>query len=50
MWPHLLERGCPFLKKDLFKNKVLYLGIDNWENYVKSSQMIALVKGNLLVR
>jgi lipopolysaccharide biosynthesis protein len=47
MWPHLLELGCPFLKKDLFRSKDLYLGIDNWENYVKSTQMIALVKENL---
>ena len=47
MWPHLLELGCPFLKKDLFRNKDLYLGIDNWENYVKSPQMIVLIKENL---
>ena len=44
MWPHLLELGCPFLKKDLFRNKDLYLGIDNWERFVESPQMIALVK------
>jgi hypothetical protein len=47
MWPQLLELGCPFLKKDLFRNKDLYLGIDNWENYVKSPQMIVLIKENL---
>jgi lipopolysaccharide biosynthesis protein len=47
MWPHLLELGCPFLKKDLFRNNDLYLGIDNWENYVKSPQMILLIKENL---
>ena len=47
MWPHLLELGCPFLKKDLFRNKDLYLGIDNWENYVKTPQMIGLIKENL---
>ena len=44
MWPHLLELGCPFLKKDLFRNKELYLGIDSWERFVESPQMIALVK------
>lgn len=44
MWPHLLELGCPFLKKDLFRNKDLYLGIDNWERFVESPQMMALVK------
>ena len=44
MWPHLLELGCPFLKKDLFRNKDLFLGIDNWERFVESPQMIALVK------
>jgi hypothetical protein len=44
MWPHLLELGCPFLKKDLIRNKDLYLGINNWERFVESPQMIALVK------
>jgi hypothetical protein len=44
MWPHLLVLGCPILKKDLFRNKDLYLGIDNWERFVESPQMIALVK------
>lgn len=47
MWPHLLELGCPFLKKDLFRNKDLYLGIDNWERFVESPQMIALVKESI---
>jgi hypothetical protein len=47
MWPHLLELGCPFLKKDLFRNRDLYLGIDNWERFVSSPQMHALVKESI---
>jgi len=47
MWPHLLELGCPFLKKDLLRNKDLYLGINKWESFVVSSSMIELLKESL---
>jgi hypothetical protein len=47
MWPHLLALGCPFLKKDLFRDKDLYLGIGEWDKFVKSPKMISLISESI---
>jgi hypothetical protein len=47
MWPHLLELGCPFLKKDLFRDKDLHLGIEEWDRFVKSPNMISLIRESI---
>lgn len=47
MWPHLLALGCPFLKKDLFRDKDLYLGIEEWYKFVKSPNMISLIRESI---
>ena len=48
MWPHLLELGCPFIKKDLVRGKVIReLGADRWTTYCESVEMENLIKQEL---
>jgi hypothetical protein len=36
MWPHLLELGCPFIKKDLVRGKVIRdLGSEIYKHHVQ---------------
>jgi hypothetical protein len=48
MWPHLLELGCPFIKKDLVRGKVIReLGADRWTAYCESVEIENLIKQEL---
>jgi hypothetical protein len=48
MWPHLLELGCPFIKKDLVRGKVIRnLGADRWTSYCESVEVENLIKQEL---
>ena len=48
MWPHLLELGCPFIKKDLVRGKVIReLGADRWTTYCESVEIENLIKEEL---
>ena len=48
MWPHLLELGCPFIKKDLVRGKVIReLGADRWTTYCESVEIETLIKQEL---
>ena len=48
MWPHLLELGCPFIKKDLVRGKVIRdLGADRWTSYCESVEVENLIKHEL---
>ena len=48
MWPHLLELGCPFIKKDLVRGKVIReLGADRWTTYCESVEIENLIKQEL---
>ena len=48
MWPHLLELGCPFIKKDLVSGKVIReLGADRWTTYCESVEIENLIKQEL---
>ena len=48
MWPHLLELGCPFIKKDLVRGKVIRdLGADRWTSYCESVEVANLIKQEL---
>jgi hypothetical protein len=45
MWPHLMELGCPFLKKDLLRRQYLNTNIDKLlQNYVASPRARKLIK------
>ena len=49
MWPHLLELGCPFIKKDLVREKVIKdLGADHWTTYCESVALENLIKKELV--
>ena len=45
MWAHLLELGCPFLKKDLLKSRDFHVGIETWSRYAESIEIKELVIG-----
>jgi hypothetical protein len=48
MWPHLIELGCPFIKKDLVRGKVIRdLGADRWTSYCESVEVANLIKQEL---
>ena len=48
MWPHLLELGCPFIKKDLVRGKVIReLGADRWTTYCESVEIENQIKQEL---
>jgi lipopolysaccharide biosynthesis protein len=48
MWPHLLELGCPFIKKDLVREKYIReLGVSRWVKYCKSVEIENLIKREL---
>ena len=48
LWPHLLELGCPIIKKDLVRQKVIReLGADRWTAYCESIQIENLIKQEL---
>ena len=48
MWPHLLELGCPFIKKDLVRGKVIReLGAERWTTYCESVEIENLIKQEL---
>jgi lipopolysaccharide biosynthesis protein len=43
MWAHLLELGCPFLKKDLLRSRDFNVGIETWSRYAESIEIKELV-------
>ena len=48
MWPHLLELGSPFIKKDLVHGKnIRDLGVNKWETYCESVEIENLIKQEL---
>ena len=48
MWPHLLELGCPFIKKDLVREKYIQeLGVSRWIKYCESAEIENLIKQEL---
>lgn len=48
MWPHLLELGCPFIKKDLLREKYIRdLGAEQWTIYCESVEIEKLIKQEL---
>jgi lipopolysaccharide biosynthesis protein len=50
MWPHLLELGCPVIKKDLVRGKVIRdLGADRWTTYCESVEIENLIKQELAI-
>ena len=48
MWPHLLELGCPIIKKDLVRQKAIReLGANRWTAYCESIEIENLIKQEL---
>jgi hypothetical protein len=48
LWPHLLELGCPFIKKDLLREKYIRdLGAEQWTIYCESVEIEKLIKQEL---
>ena len=48
MWTHLLELGCPIIKKDLVRGKVIReLGANKWTTYCESIEIENQIKQEL---